>query len=73
MYSADLNEFLQEDAERILGVLTSAGEARGFTHQDHMQTRAWREQIRVLKSALPGLDDTGLVGVAAVIRILHML
>jgi len=64
MYSADLNEFLQEDAERILGVLTSAGEARGFTHQDHMQTRAWREQIRVLKSALPGLDDTGLVGIA---------
>ena len=43
MYSADLNEFLQEDAERILGVLTSAEEARGFTHQDHMQARAWRQ------------------------------
>ena len=49
-YNADLPSFVDDDTERILGVLT------GEHHHslDEQQRWAWLQQISILKTALAG-------------------
>jgi hypothetical protein len=56
-YAARVSEFLVLDPDTIVGVLTSSAEEQGFQQQLHTQTRAWREEVEILKQALRGLPE----------------
>ena len=50
-YSAPLHQFINDDTDRILGVLTS----EHHHALEHLQRWAWLEEIRILKTAFSGL------------------
>jgi hypothetical protein len=56
-YSAQIDEFLQQDSEKILGVLTANSE---FSVEP-TQRFAWEEQIRILKQVLGPYERKGKV------------
>lgn len=49
--------FVNDDIERIIGILTSKGQIAGFYQQKHDQTKSWRHEIEVLMSSLKQLID----------------
>ena len=49
-YRATLAEFLADDSNRILGILTAASGNSGFAELKHQQTKAWEREIEILKA-----------------------
>ena len=45
-------DFINDDNDRIVGILTSQAGLAGFHQQLHTQTLSWGEEIRILKSTL---------------------
>ncbi|MBM3862135.1 MAG: DUF2075 domain-containing protein [Verrucomicrobia bacterium] len=57
-YRATLGAFLEDDPQRIVGLLTVASGDSGFTELKHRQTKAWQVEIAVLTSACRALVAT---------------
>lgn len=55
-YSRSVADFVSDDPNSVLGVLTTAAAARGF-EVDNKQIRAWREEIDVLRHTLGALPE----------------
>jgi hypothetical protein len=54
-YRSTVQKFLLNDNELVLGHLTTGIQRDGFTAQLTSQTKAWREQLSILKSTCKGL------------------
>ncbi len=57
-YKTDIDKFLDEPEDLILGCLTREAAHAGFYQQKHSQTDAWRIQIECLKQAFRVLNNT---------------
>ncbi len=55
-YSRTVAEFVADDPNSVLGVLTTAAAARGY-EVDNKQIRAWWEEIDILRRALAALPE----------------
>jgi len=51
-YAASATEFIQDDPQRILGLLTAKAAAAHFTQQRREQTSAWLRQVQILQATL---------------------
>jgi len=50
-YRATLREFLQDDPERVLGLVHRQSSRSGFSELKESQSKAWQEQLVILRSA----------------------
>src|SRR5690242_20561837 len=50
-YACSVPGFLQDNPQRILGLLTEQSAHAHFTQQVHTQTTAWLHEIEILQSA----------------------
>ena len=48
-YTSSLPEFIRDDADRVIGILTSKSAATGFVNLKQRQTKAWQKQINDLR------------------------
>jgi hypothetical protein len=58
-YRSTVAEFIDDDAGRIIGVLTVASSKTGFIDHKNRQTTAWQNQIDVLKIGCKTLVNEG--------------
>ena len=56
-YRSSVAEFIDDDPERIVGVLSTESAKTGFTDHKNRQTIAWEIQIEALKTACKELVD----------------
>lgn len=52
-----VQEFLEDDPSRILGVLAAESAKTGFTDLKQSQTKAWQKQIEVIRSTFESLTQ----------------
>lgn len=51
-YSNSIENFLSDDTNRIVGILTQKSGSAGFYQQTHTQTFSWRNEIEILKNSI---------------------
>ncbi|MFZ0751431.1 MAG: nuclease-related domain-containing protein, partial [Pyrinomonadaceae bacterium] len=54
-YSSSVSDFVKDDADRVVGILTTKSARAGFLNLKKQQTTAWQEQIENLKATFQTL------------------
>jgi hypothetical protein len=57
-YSSSLLDFVKDDADRVVGILTTKSARSGFVNLKQQQTKAWQKQIQDLKATFQTIART---------------